>query len=224
MTVGISEVIFEVLGRRPELNFDPASEGFICPYIKDLCTKRSTVDKSEPYPLCAINTPKYGPIALCPKRFHGADFLGDVMRTAWSERQAGDLHVANEVTMEGFGRVDHVISEISDGEIQRFVSVELQAIDANGTVRPVYDAMRNGYLVDQRPSYGPNWKNVSKRYMNQLISKGYYHHQWGTKIYASIQDKVYEYFRRDAGFLTTDDVDNEQVNIVFMIYSLSEAS
>ncbi len=144
------------------------------------------------------------------------------MDLVWPGKPYDELSVSNEVTMRGFGRVDHVISEIRDGEIDKFVSVELQSIDFNGSVWPVYDAMRNGEIVDKRPSAGPNWKNVSKRYINQLISKGFFHHHWGTKIYAAIQDKVYDYFRKDADFPTFSDHTDPRLNVVFLIYELRD--
>lgn len=218
------DVLFEVLGRTPELGFDPRTEDFRCPFIGRQCTKKSTQEKGEPYPVCAITTPKYGPICVCPQRFRQHNFLEDVMRIVWPEVPCSELLVANEVTMKGFGRVDHVISELRNGAIQKFVSVELQAIDFNGSVRPVYDAMRLGEAVTVRPSSGPNWKNVSKRYINQLISKGFFHHHWGTKIYAAIQDKVYDYFRKDADFPTFNDPHDPRLNVIFMIYSMKEDS
>lgn len=216
------EILYEVLGRQPQLGFDPAANKFICPFIGTRCTKKSTQDKTQPYPICAINTLGYGPICVCPHRFRQHNFLEDVMNIVWPNVPYSDLSVANEVTMKGFGRVDHVISEVRDGKIQKFVSVELQAIDFNGTVRPVYDAMRLGKGTNARPKSGPNWKNVSKRYINQLISKGFFHHHWGTKIYAAIQDKVYDYFRKDADFPTFNNPNDPNLNVVFMIYSLKD--
>ncbi|MBA4162342.1 MAG: hypothetical protein C0515_09765, partial [Novosphingobium sp.] len=127
--------------------------------------------------------------------------------------------MTREVKMEGFGNVDFVISDIADnGSISQFISVELQAIDITGSARPAYDAILAGKQMGKRPTYNFNWKNVAKRYMNQLISKGYYHHHWGTKIVALIQDEVYDYFRKDADFFTTKDIDSTNVNIVFMVY------
>jgi hypothetical protein len=216
------EILYEVLGKKPHIGFDPGNSNFFCPFIDSRCTKKSTQDKAEPYPVCAISTLQYGPICVCPQRFRQHKFLQDVMNIVWPGLPYADLSIANEVTMKGFGRVDHVISEVRDGKIQKFVSVELQAIDFNGSVRPVYDEMRKGNGTVSRPKSGPNWKNVSKRYINQLISKGFFHHHWGTKIYAAIQDKVYDYFRKDADFPTFNNPNDPNLNVVFMIYSLED--
>lgn len=213
-------ILYEVLGRNPRSGFDPATYDFQCPFISEKCTKKSTEDKSEPYPICAIQTLKYGPICVCPQRFRQHNFLQDVMDVAWPGVPYDQLSVASEVTMKGFGRVDHVVSRLVEGKVDHFVSVELQAIDFNGSVRPIYNAMRAGTESGKRPKSGPNWKNVSKRYINQLISKGFFHHHWGTKIYAAIQDKVYDYFRKDADFPTFNNPNDANLNVVFMIYSL----
>lgn len=121
--------------------------------------------------------------------------------------------------MKDFGNVDFVIADSPDGEsIGQFLSVELQAIDITGSVRDAYEAIVRGDHLAAKKSYGLNWKNVYKRYIHQLISKGYYHHHWGTKIVAVIQDEVYNYICEDADFMRSKDIDSPNVNIIFMSY------
>ncbi len=219
MSYDPTDAIEEILGRRAVLGLDPAAHGYLCPFIGKTCTKRSTADKSNPYPVCSVRKSNGDVVCICPKRFHERDFLADVIEHCWVGPKPDNPVIASEVKMEGFGNVDFVISDTdSEGTIERFMSVELQAIDITGSARPAYDAILRGDLLEKRPTYNFNWKNVAKRYMNQLISKGYYHHHWGTKIVAAIQDEVYDYFRRDADFFTTTELDSEQVNIIFMIY------
>lgn len=219
MSFDPTEAIEEILGRRAKLGFQPAAHDYICPFIARACTKRSTADKKNPYPVCSLRKSSGEVIAVCPKRFYERDFLNDVIEHAWTGPKPSNPVFTREVKMEGFGNVDFVISDIADdGSINQFVSVELQAIDITGSARPAYDALLAGELLEKRPTYNFNWKNVAKRYMNQLISKGYYHHHWGTKIVASIQDEVYDYFRRDADFFTTEDLNSKNVNIIFMVY------
>jgi hypothetical protein len=214
-----TDAIEEVLGRRAKSGFQPASRSYLCPFIGRTCTKRSTADKTNPYPVCSMRKSDGSVVCVCPNRFHERDFLKDVIDHAWIGPAPINPIKSGEVKMEGFGNVDFVISERSpDGQIEKFVSVELQAIDINGSVRMAYDALLAGKLLDKRPNYGFNWKNVAKRYMNQLISKGFFHHHWGTRIVAAIQDEVYDYFRRDADFFTTEDIHSPNVNIVFMVY------
>lgn len=131
--------------------------------------------------------------------------------------------VAPEVTMEDFGNVDFVIADVQDdGEISQFISVELQAIDITGSVFKAYKALREGIDLDKRPSYGFNWDNVYKRYVTQLIRKGFYHHHWKSKIVAVIPEQVYQYIKRRADFMRSSDVKSSQVNIVFMTYQLED--
>lgn len=121
--------------------------------------------------------------------------------------------------MENFGNVDFVIADVADdGEIGQFLSVELQAIDITGSVFPAYQALRAGLQLEKRPTYGLNWDNVYKRYVTQLIRKGFFHHHWKTKIVAVIQDQVYQYIKDRADFMRSSDVKNPNVNIIFMTY------
>jgi Restriction endonuclease NotI len=197
------------------------------------CTKRSTSNKSEPYPVCSIWVgadkeqdldPRKNLIAVCPKRFFEIDFLNDVLTHCWPGVPPGNPKIAREVKMAGFGSVDFVIAnEQSDGEISQFLSVELQAIDITGTVFPDYNSLRqNNEPLAPKP-YGLNWDNVYKRYITQLIRKGYFHHHWKSKIIAVIQDQVYQNMVKRANFMRTKDVKNDPtVNIIFLTYVLEE--
>ncbi len=212
--------IEEILGRRAELGFDPASQDYQCPFIHRRFVKRSTADKENPYPVCTLRKKRTAaPVCVCPKRFYAIDFLQDVIAHAWPGPKPSNPRIASEVKMADFGNVDFVIADTPDGqEIGQFLSVELQAIDITGSVRTAYDAIVADELLERSPSYGFNWKNVYKRYINQLISKGYYHHHWGTKVVAVIQDEVYNYICNDADFMRQTDIDSPQVNIIFMSY------
>ena len=219
MSFDPTDAIEEILGRRAKLGFQPADTDYRCPFINKTCIKRSTADKKNPYPVCSLRKTNGDVVAVCPKRFYERDFLQDVIEHAWVGPKPANPIITSEVKMEGFGNVDFVISDVADdGSINQFMSVELQAIDITGSAPPAYDALLVGELLPKRPTYNFNWKNVAKRYMNQLISKGYYHHHWGTKIVASIQDEVYDYFRKDADFMTKTDIADPQVNIIFMVY------
>lgn len=219
-----TDIIAEILGRPSEMGFNPANEDFICPYIKSKCTKRSTADKTVPYPVCTL-TPKTSgvKVAICPKRFYGIDILSHVVKHAWLGRQPQNPVMVSEVQMEGFGNVDFVITDIAeDGEISQFISCELQAIDITGSVRLAYDALISDSQINDKFNYGFNWRNVSKRYITQLISKGYYHHHWNSRIVAIIQDVVYDYFKSEADFPIFPHENNPQANIVFMVYGFDE--
>lgn len=202
--------------------FDPESSDFLCPFIGTRCVKRSASLDSEPYPVCSIlrnvgGEPKQ--ICVCPKRFYSVDFLTDVVRHCWPGDPPDNPQIAREVKMTGFGNVDFVIADAEPGgTVTDFLSVELQAIDITGSVMPAYRALRADRHLDRRPTYGFNWANVYKRYITQLIRKGYFHHHWGTKIVAVMQDVVYDYVCDWAGFMRSQDVKGSAVNIIFMAY------
>jgi hypothetical protein len=160
-------------------------------------------------------------IFVCPKRFYAVDFLTDVIEHCWPGDKPKNPQVAPEVKMEGFGNVDFVIADVKeDGEVDQFLSVELQAIDITGSVFPAYTAIRANSDLEKRPTYGLNWDNVYKRYITQLIRKGYFHHHWKSKIVAVIPEQVYEYITKRADFMRSSDVKSPQVNIIFMTYRL----
>ncbi len=160
---------------------------------------------------------------MCPKRFNQVDFLSDVVKHCWPGNPPVNPKVAREVKMTGFGNVDFVVADVDEeGGIGQFLSVELQAIDITGTVGDAYSAMREVRQMETKKSYGLNFDNVYKRYITQLIRKGYFHHHWGTKIVAVMQDVLYEYVRAKAEFMRTRDVRDSTVNIIFMSYSYED--
>lgn len=226
-------LIGEILGEKAYLGQNPKLASFECPYIKRECTKRGQKgEATEPYPICSIwrGGPKHGDaetdlIIVCPNRLRETDFFKEVVDRCWPGDKPQIIKIASEVAMKGFGNVDFVIAEVSsDKDIKQFISVELQSVDITGSVRKAYDAIKEGLLLEKRPNSSFNWDNVYKRYVTQLIRKGYFHHHWNTKIVSVIPDQVYEYIINKAGFVTTGDVSDPQVNVIFMTYVLREES
>lgn len=222
------EIIGEVLGRRASLGFDPASADFICPYIESQCTKRGK-NVEGPYPVCSIWRGTKGGddaekdlIIVCPKRFYEVSFLQDVIDRCWPTPAPVNPRVAPEVTMKGFGNVDFVIADLGQNdEVGAFLSVELQAIDITGSVINAYRALIAGGEGKRHPR-GFNWDNVYKRYVTQLVRKGFFHHHWGSKIVAVLPDQVFQYILDRASFLTTEDLHRKDSNIIFLTDVLKE--
>ncbi|MDD5586647.1 MAG: NotI family restriction endonuclease [Alphaproteobacteria bacterium] len=221
-------IIGEILGRTAVLGYNPASADFICPYINSRCIKRSTkLGKHNPYPVCSIWKKSDNKqialedlICVCPKRFYAVDFLKDVVHHCWPGSHPSNPRIAPEVKMKGFGNVDFVIADVQkDQSIAQFLSVELQSIDITGSVMDAYDALLANRFLDKKPTSGLNWKNVYKRYITQLIAKGYFHHHWKTKIVAVIQEQVYKYIKKEADFMCSKNVKDANVNIIFMTYA-----
>jgi len=176
--------IAEILGEKPVLGQNPEASDFHCRFMGKRCNK--SVRDGVPYPICIINKRNGDPVCVCPKRFFEINFLQDVIDHAWPWQKPTHPKIASEVKMDNFGNVDFVIADTEDNvQIDNFISVELQAIDITGTVRDAYDAILSNKELEKKKSYGFNWKNVYKRYVTQLISKGYYHHHWGSKIVAT---------------------------------------
>ena len=109
------------------------------------------------------------------------------------------------------------------GRIREFVSVELQAVDLTGSVAPAYSA-----LLDSRPvvetTFGVNWANVRKRYMDQLVAKSFYHHQWGTRVVAVMQTPLFDRLHKHIGFDQLPTGPTSAVDVVFLLYDYVEAS
>lgn len=199
---------------------NPVNAGYQCPFINSTCTKRSQ-RMEGPYPVCSILR---GGVqhCVCPKRFFQSDLVADVLKHCWHGTPPAAPQIAYEVHMKGFGMVDLVIAELAgNGGVKAFVSVELQAVDITGTVEPAYQALLASAQVEGKVSYGLNWANVRKRNVSQLISKGFYHHHWGSKIVSVVQGALYATFRNYAPF---DELDPKGVtsNVVFMLYEFQD--
>jgi hypothetical protein len=208
---------------------DPSATDFECPFIGTRCPKRTIQLPEQSYPVCSLWRNSKAPnaaddlIFVCPKRFYAVDFLTEVIEHCWPGEKPKNPMVAPEVKMTGFGNVDFVIADVQDdGEVDQFLSVELQAIDITGSAFKAYQALRAGVDLEKRPTYGFNWDNVYKRYVTQLIRKGYFHHHWKSKIVAVIPEQVYQYITQRADFMRSPDVKSPQVNIIFMTYRLED--
>lgn len=198
---------------------NPVNADYLCPFINDRCVKRGH-NTEGPYPVCSVWHRKADPrlICVCPKRFYAADLLPAVLEHCWPGAPPANPRVAYEVKMAAFGNVDLVVADVDreTNRVNAFVSVELQAVDLTGSVQPAYTALVTGTDLARCPSYGVNWANVRKRYLSQLVAKGFYHHHWGARIVAVLQTPVYEQFH---DFAAWDEIDVQRgPNIVFLLY------
>lgn len=225
MLVDPTKIICEVLGTPAEQMRNPVNAGYVCPYTYNNCTKRSQ-KIGGPYPVCTIY--KWGrkgnksePICVCPKRFYEANIVEDVIKYCWVGERPKNVTFAHEVKMSGFGTVDFVVADIEGDTVKEFVSVELQAIDITGSCEPAYTAVLNSQLLERKPQYNFNYANVRKRYVTQLIGKGHFHHHWGTRMVAILQDVIYDRIKKDVGF---PELDIKDSNIIFMLYKFVESS
>lgn len=217
MTIDPTTLIAEVLGRPAQGGYDPAEDDYICPFTEARCIKASG---REPMPVCSVW--RGGRVVIvCPNRLRQRDLADDVLDNCWPEGVSRDVAIAPEVQLAGFGNVDFVVAHVSDGEVGHFVSVEAQTVDVTGSYRPAYNALVNDQHLERAPSFGLNWDNVYKRYMTQVIRKGFHHHHWRTKIVALMQDELYTQLTKFP-FLTSSDIYDPSVNVVFLLYRYDE--
>jgi hypothetical protein len=163
-------------------------------------------------------------MCVCPKRFFQTDFKQRVIDICWPGEYPQNPVIVHEIKMENFGNVDFVIADVDNEKkhVKQFISVELQAVDITGSVEPVYQAIINSEQTMRKNfSYGINWENVRKRYITQLINKGFFHHHWKSKIIAVIQLALYNNLREKIHF---DELapKSDTSNIVFMLYDFNK--
>lgn len=219
------DVIAECLGEPAALMRNPANADYRCPFTNSGCTKFSRV-LVQPAPVCSVyrhvktgkgSPQEHPPVCTCPKRFYAADIPGDVIRECWLGPKPANPMVVHEVGMQKFGQVDLVIADVDEKaeKVRSFLPVELQAVDITGSVLPYYEALIASSLVTKPKNYNFNWANVRKRYLSQLVAKGFYCHHWGTRIVAVVQEDLYDKFHAHAKIT---EVRLEDSNIIFMLY------
>jgi hypothetical protein len=225
LPIDLTSIICEILGEPASRMRNPVNAGYQCPFINSECTKRSH-RISGPYPVCSIwrSQKNREVICICPKRLFEADLKKDLIAHCWEGPAPNNPQIAYEVKMADFGTVDFVIADIetSTRQVKNFLSVELQAVDLTGSVETAYNACLNNINpLLEKVSYGINWANVRKRYIAQLITKGFFHHHWGTRIVSVIQTALYNALRKDIQF---DELPpNSNCNILFMLYDFKPA-
>jgi hypothetical protein len=218
------DYIVEILGEPSREMRNPVNSGYLCPFINSECTKRSHL-LTGPFPVCSINRwsienkirTNGGPVCVCPNRLYEADIFNDVINNCWPGPKPKKYKIAYEVSLSSLGKIDCVIAEIVNDKINHFVSVELQTVDITGSYFPAFEAAINSKNLSEQPKYNFNWRNVYKRYIMQLIFKGFSHHHWQTKIVAVMQDILVNRLWEIGNFNESPVKDS---NIVFLSYKM----
>ena len=216
-------IICEILRQPAQQMQNPVNEDYLCPYRNCICTKRShRID--GPFPVCSVfrklrTDTESVPMAVCPRRLYAANIYNDVINNCWPGEPPTNPIVVHEVKMGDVGKVDMVIADLSDDgqSIRNFVPIELQTVDITGSYEPAYSAIVLNSDLEAKPTYSFNYKNVQKRFITQLIDKGFYHHQWGTKIIAVVQDVIYDNLKARIDF---PEVDVARSNVIFIRYKM----
>ena len=217
--------IGEVLGEPASQMRNPVNAGYLCPFVNSECTKRSH-RVSGPFPVCSVyrwagrgqNRRQTGLVCVCPNRLFQANLTHDILQHCWPGPAPKNPSIAYEVKMADFGKVDCVVADVGENQkINQFVSVELQTVDITGSYFPAYSALLNSQALEKPPTYNFNWRNVYKRYIMQLIFKGFFHHHWSTRIVAVMQDVLVDRLWETGGFAESP---VESSNIVFLSYRM----
>jgi len=214
-------VVGEVLGQPANEMRNPVNADYCCPFMNSICTKRSQRIGGA-FPVCSVF--KSGKpcienlVAVCPKRFLAIELQEDVLAHCWVGGGLVNPRMVSEVKMSNLGMVDFVLADFNEDLtlVRSFVSIELQAIDITGSYEPAYSALVHNQFLDKKPTYGFNWANVRKRYITQLINKGFFHHHWKTRIISVLQDHVFERIQKDLCF---EEIAVSRSDIVFLVYS-----
>lgn len=236
MPVDPATVIGEILGEPAAQMRNPVNAEYRCPYTTETCIKHFH-SNNDSAPVCSIwrwkgkvvdgRPANSDLVCVCPKRFYEINLLEDVIKHCWKGPPPRNPALVREIKMgktkDTIGNVDCVIADLTDdGKVKEFISVELQAVDITGSYHLAYEANSNSKTLDKRPSYGFNLANVYKRFVTQLIAKGYYHHHWKTKIVAVVQDVVFDDIYNRGAFQIA--ADPRESNIVFMVYKYASDS
>jgi len=159
------------------------------------------------------------PIIICPKRFYEAPLLKDILELAWPGALPLNPQLVHEIRMGKVGNVDFVVADVDmeANEIRNFISAELQAVDITGSVEPAYAAITLSEPREGKCCYNFNYANVRKRFVTQLIHKGFFHHHWKAKMVAVVQGHIYENIRKAIHFA---EIDPKKSNVLFLQYDL----
>jgi hypothetical protein len=194
--------IYEFFGYRADDTSKQAGDAATdrkCPFLNDRCKKQ--LNNREISGVCAIKPKTSAPVIICPIRLYSDNYriLSSVAREAfdrdlplqpgkearaWAitnrrpavavfgQRWGGELRLPKK---QGHGNyfVDWILALItSDGSLQEFVAIEVQTMDTRGNYHSGRNSLLNGTREFVDIDASPNWENVSKRIIPQLVYKG----------------------------------------------------
>ena len=117
------------------------------------------------------------------------------------------------------GQSQSINVDPENNNVSKFLSIELQALDITRSVHAEFISILESRTEIETVSHGLNLANVKKRYITQLIQKGFVHHHWNSKIVAIVQDVLFDYLKKAMSFDELP-IDSSNANIVFMCYQM----
>lgn len=193
--------IVEFFGFSPVDNSSEAERtrrAHFCPFINSACTKQ--LHDGSPSGACTVKQVQSDEVICCPNRLYDGHYrvLQDVAEISFGKpanlipgldvsRASHDGHFVavfgkrwgKELRLpqrRGTGAyfMDWILALIgTNGRLQEFVAIEVQAIDTTGNYRSERDAYLTSRKFEGNSSAGLNWENVAKRILPQLIYKGH---------------------------------------------------
>lgn len=146
----------------------------------------------EPVGVCSVFHEGL-PHIICPIRLLGGkELFDDLANRIFGSSE--DYHVIKEPSLGRLGRIDYVIARVDNKEVREFFAVEVVALDTTTTGNII--RARNDFFeskMKDRYEYGINWRNVIKRTIPQIITKGSIFERWGCYIIWVMQDVLFNY-------------------------------
>lgn len=173
----------------------------ICPFVDGPCIKYIRFgDERRKSGVCAIKPNRSDPVITCPQRMYAENYavlrhvseiaFGEKLDLVSGDRVCESAPTASFVAVFGhnFGKelhlpkrkgrgayfVDWILARLTaDQELIDFTAVEVQTIDTTGNYRDEVGALFEGLRPAGKSTASPNWENVNKRILPQIIYKGH---------------------------------------------------
>lgn len=173
----------------------------LCPFVDGKCIKRIQLDDTRRISgVCSIKPVQSGPVVTCPHRMYGGDYVilrhvsemafGMPLQLISGDKVNEQARVGEAIAVFGhrWGKelrlpkrkgkgsyfVDWILARLSaENELMDFTAVEVQTIDTTGNYREEFRCLSEGKQFEGSNSASPNWENVNKRILPQIIYKGH---------------------------------------------------
>ena len=169
----------------------PTQKSHPCPFRENDCAKGN---KTDPLGICSLTEGRLATV-VCPVRFlEDGVMFRDAAKIAFGKGincvavpEVRVLEVLRDGKRKKIGKVDFLLTHISEGKAVDFAALEVQAVYISGaTIRPSFNHyVRTGeLLVDgkRRPDFR---SSAQKRLMPQLALKVPIFRRWGKRFFVA---------------------------------------
>jgi len=175
--------------------------GELCPFVDGKCIKKIQLDSNRRIcGVCSLKPTQSEAVVTCPQRMYAENhkILREVAEIAFGKSlplmsgttvmESGCEDEVLAVFGKGFGKelrlpnrghggsyfVDWILARIDRGNnLAEFTALEVQTIDTTGNYRDEFRSLLDGTEFTGRSTANPNWENVNKRILPQIIYKGH---------------------------------------------------